>query len=138
MPARPNLPAMFAALVVGAGLAVLARSAAPPGLPAPAGRPVDFVKDVQPLLAAFCLDCHGAKKQKGGLRLDSRAAATRDGAIRPGHSGDSPLIHRVSGLGPDRRMPPAGPGLTPKQIALLRAWIDQGASWPALSRSTSP
>src|SRR5207248_4570386 len=93
-----------------------------------------FVRDVQPLLANHCLKCHDAKKQKGGLRLDSREHALREGAIVPGRSAASTLVHRVAGIGDGKRMPPSGPGLSRKQIALLRAWIDQGAPWPASAR----
>jgi cytochrome c553 len=100
-------------------------------LPAPAAGRVDFAKDVRPIVQAFCVGCHGATKQKGGLRLDSRAAALRGGAVVPGKGADSPLVRRVAGLGDEARMPPQGKGLTRRQIALLRAWIDQGAAWPA-------
>jgi hypothetical protein len=99
-------------------------------LPPPAGRPVDFVKDVQPLFAASCYSCHGPTKQKGDLRLDRKSSALRPDVVVPGKSADSPMIQRVAGLDPDMKMPPKGPGLTPKQISLLRAWIDQGARWP--------
>ena len=92
---------------------------------------------MQPILTAFCIQCHGSRKQKGGLRLDSRRAALGDGAIVPGKSADSPLIHRVAGLGEEKRMPPKGAGLTRRQIAVLRAWIDQGAAWPASARQPS-
>ena len=50
--------------------------------------------------------------------------------IVPGDSTDSTLIHRVSGLGGLRPMPPAGTPLTADQIAILKRWIDQGAQWP--------
>src|SRR5262249_13043231 len=116
----------FAALVVfGIGYA-----AAPPRRAAEVQRPIDFVKDVQPLLTAYCVQCHGEKKQKGRLRLDSRDHPLREGAGLPGKGEQSPLIHRVSGTGDGERMPPKGPYLTAKQIGILRAWIDQGAVWP--------
>src|SRR6185369_12348857 len=53
--------------------------------------------------------------------------------ILPGDSAKSPLIHYVSRLVEDMEMPPDGKGraLTPEKIGLLRAWIDQGAAWPA-------
>jgi len=53
--------------------------------------------------------------------------------VIPGQSAKSPLIHYVTRLVEDMEMPPAGKGepLTPEQIGLLRAWIDQGAHWPA-------
>ena len=56
-------------------------------------------------------------------------------AIAPGKSGDSLLIRYVTGLDAKTVMPPAGPRLTPKQIDLLRNWIDQGAVWPEAERS---
>jgi hypothetical protein len=137
---RTRLPGGLLAVLMAAGL-LFAHAAAPPSgparLPAPAPGQVDFVKDVQPILNAFCVACHGEKKQKGGLRLDSRAAAVRAGAVLPGKSGDSPLIHRVAGLGEEARMPPKGAGLTRRQIAVLRAWIDQGARWPESARAPS-
>ena len=99
-----------------------------------ATRKIDFVKDVQPILAAKCLDCHGAKKQESAYRLDHNASALRGGdlgrAIVPGKSNESPLIRYVAGLDPDIKMPPEGERLTAEQIAILRAWIDQGAEWP--------
>jgi hypothetical protein len=107
------------------------------GLPPPAPRKVDFVKDIQPLLTANCLSCHGPKKSRGNLRLDSRASVRRSGAVLPGHSADSPMVQRIAGLEPDQRMPPKGPGLTEKQIALVRAWIDQGAVWPEVADTSA-
>jgi hypothetical protein len=132
-----TLPGWLLAALLPAGL-LLARPAGPPAgparLPDPAAGRVDFVKDIQPILTRFCLECHGEKKQKGGLRLDSRTTALRDGAILPGRSADSPLIRRIAGLADEGRMPPKGAGLTRRQIALLRAWIDQGAAWPISAR----
>jgi hypothetical protein len=78
--------------------------------------------------------CHGSERPKSGLRLDDRDAALKGGYlggdIMPGDSANSRLIHYVSGLVEDMVMPPAGKGdpLTNEQIALLRAWIDQGAA----------
>ena len=97
-------------------------------------RPVDFTKDVQPILKKSCQTCHGAEKPKGEYRLDSRASALKGGenytpAIKPGDSAGSPLIHLVAGLVPDSKMPAKGDPLTVEQIGLLRAWIDQGAKW---------
>jgi len=79
------------------------------------------------------------KKQKSGYRLDSKAGALKGGetyspAIKPGDSVGSPLIHLVAGLVPDSRMPAKGDPLTPEQIGLLRAWIDQGAVWSGEGR----
>ena len=105
-----------------------------PPLPAPLTRSVDFQREIRPLLDRSCASCHGAGKQKGGLRLDQRQAAFRGGpelgpAIVPGQGADSPLVRVVAGLVPDLLMPEKGERLTLAEIALLRTWIDQGASW---------
>ena len=99
-------------------------------LPPPASGPVDYEKDVKPLLAQNCYSCHGPEVQQSGLRLDRRQNALRGGdygpVIVPGNSADSKLIHRlVSGDG-GIQMPPTGE-LLPEEIGVLRAWIDQGA-----------
>src|SRR5262249_6240461 len=97
---------------------------------------VDFTRDIQPLLQQRCLGCHNGEKQRGGLRLDRSTAALKGGeslgpAIVPGDSAKSPLIRAVAGLEDGYLMPPEGPKLTSKEIGLVRAWIDQGAKWPA-------
>jgi mono/diheme cytochrome c family protein len=105
-------------------------------LPPPAGVVVDFVRDIRPIFEAACWRCHGPERPKGKFALTSREAALQGGNngvdILPGRSADSPLIHYVARLVPDMEMPPAGKGqpLTREQIALLRAWIDQGVAWP--------
>ena len=103
-------------------------------LPPAATHPVDFTRDIEPILKKSCISCHGTEKQKGEYRLDSKSAAIKGGAdytpaIKPGDSAGSPLIHLVAGLIPDTVMPAKGDPLTPEQIGLLRAWIDQGADW---------
>ena len=110
-----------------AALALLLTVALAGAAPPAPERPVDFVRDVQPIFRQACYSCHGPQKQKGGLRLDRKASALNSGAILPGKGADSPLVHRVGGDDPDAKMPPKGPGLTAKQVALLRAWVDQGA-----------
>ncbi|MEO5804696.1 MAG: c-type cytochrome domain-containing protein, partial [Verrucomicrobiota bacterium] len=106
-------------------------------LPPPAKIPIDFVRDIQPIFETSCLRCHGPEKPKSRFRLDNREAGLKGGetgvAIFPGDSAKSPLIHYVAGLVEDMQMPPLGKGdpLTPEQIGLLRAWIDQGANWPS-------
>ncbi len=104
-------------------------------LPPPAKGAVDFANDIQPLLAANCVKCHGPTKQMADLRLDTRTAALKGGqsglVIVPGQSADSLLIKAVSHLDADIAMPPKGNRLTTDQVGLLRAWIDQGAKGPA-------
>jgi mono/diheme cytochrome c family protein len=100
-----------------------------------AAEPVDYLRDIKPLLAQHCYACHGARAHKGGLRLDTAAAIRKGGkagpAIIPGKSGDSRLIQAVEGAEGLTRMPLKKPPLPPAQIALLKAWIDGGARAPA-------
>jgi cytochrome c553 len=93
---------------------------------------VFFEKSVRPVLATQCFDCHGPVKQKGGLRLDSRAAILTGGdsgpALVPGKPEDSLLV-RAIGYGDSPRMPPKHK-LHDSEIAALIKWIKQGAPWP--------
>ena len=102
-------------------------------LPPPAARPVDFVKDVEPILKTRCVSCHGTAMQMSGLRLDERQAALAGGysgpVIKPGDGAGSRLLKLVAGVLPVR-MPMSGAPLTADEVGLLRAWIDQGAQWP--------
>ncbi|MEO6035712.1 MAG: c-type cytochrome domain-containing protein, partial [Verrucomicrobiota bacterium] len=104
-------------------------------LPPPAQTKIDFAQDIRPIFESSCLRCHGPEKPKSHFRLTSREAALKGGDngidIIPGDSAKSPLIHFVSHLVEEMVMPPPGKGddLTPQQIGLLRAWIDQGANW---------
>jgi mono/diheme cytochrome c family protein len=96
---------------------------------------VDFNRDVQPILEARCYECHGPKKDKGGIRFDRRSTVFSGGdsgktLVVPGKSSESPLFQRVTSTDPEEVMPPKGEHLTPAQVALLRKWIDGGASWP--------
>ena len=98
-------------------------------------RQVDFLQKVQPILTNSCYECHGPQKQKGGLRLDQKTAALRGGDTGPlllaGKNAESLLIQVVAGTRTDlERMPKKKDPLTSEQIAVLRAWIDQGANWP--------
>jgi len=120
--------------------AVLVRAQAPDPaeaqtLPPAATDPVDFARDVVPILNTSCIRCHGRGKARGGFSLETRAMMMEGGdsgdAVLPGKSGDSPLIHLVAGLDPDNVMPKKGSRLKPAQIGVLRTWIDQGAPWPA-------
>ena len=103
-----------------------------------ASEPVDYASQIKPILKARCYACHGALKQKAGLRLDTGGSIRQGGdggpAIAPGQSTASLLIERVTESDPAQRMPPEGPPLTSEQVALLRAWIDQGAGSPADER----
>ena len=100
---------------------------------------MDFVREIQPLLAQHCYSCHGPDQQENDLRWDVKSAALKGGtsgpAIVPGHSAESRMIQLVAGLEKNLVMPKKGARLTPEQIGLLRAWIDQGAVWPDESAS---
>lgn len=91
--------------------------------------PVDFAHDVLPLLKARCAECHTNGKYKGGLSLDTRESLVKSKKITPGKSAESELISRITAKDPLDRMPPNGPALTEKEVALLKDWIDQGAPW---------
>src|ERR1051326_8128150 len=101
--------------------------------------PVDFTRDVKPILEASCFGCHSGAAPKSQLRLDSRAGAIRGGLGGPvivaGNSEASRLVHRVEGRGNEKRMPLGGAPLRAEQIATLRKWIDGGAVWPVTAEN---
>ncbi|HEV8604650.1 MAG TPA: PSD1 and planctomycete cytochrome C domain-containing protein, partial [Tepidisphaeraceae bacterium] len=92
-----------------------------------------FEMSIRPLLAENCYSCHGEKKQKGELRLDSRASMMRGGelgvVIVPGKPEDSLLIKAVKYTDADLQMPPKKK-LSEKQIGDLVKWVRMGAVWP--------
>lgn len=96
--------------------------------------PVDYARQVKPILVARCYRCHSSLKQESGLRLDSVAAMLKGGeggpAVLAGKSAESLLIQAVSHQN-DLRMPPEGERATPAEIALLKRWVDEGAKGPS-------
>ena len=93
--------------------------------------PVDFAKEIAPIFARSCVGCHGPAKQKGNLRLDSRAAAVKGNAVVPNKPGESLLMKHVLGADGEARMPPEpDKPLSTVEIAKLKLWIEQGAAWP--------
>ena len=100
-----------------------------------AEEPIDYLRQIKPVLAERCFACHGAFKQESGLRLDTAALAIQGGdggsAITPGDAAGSHLIQRVTASDLSERMPPEGEPLKSEQIATLRAWITQNAPAPA-------
>ena len=97
-----------------------------------------FVEKVRPILQNHCFECHGPKKQKGGLRMDSKAwlfnGPEEKWSVLPGKAGDSLLVHRIelNRVDPDA-MPPEGDGLSSDEKAVVRKWIDDGAAYPAVA-----
>jgi len=94
---------------------------------------VTFDKDIKAIFEKSCVKCHGPEKQKGELRADSREAVLKGGengkVIEAGKIEKSPLLWSVARLDPDMAMPPEGKAdpLSKEQVALIRAWIEQGA-----------
>lgn len=136
MPASWKTVVLFLAVVWGSFCLVAGQARAGFNSP-PSGsaQTIDFQKNIQPVLSNNCYECHGPEKQKGGLRLDDKSSALNGGDSGPllvaGHSSESLLVQAVLGSKPDlARMPKKRDPLSPAQINLLRAWIDQGADWP--------
>lgn len=98
---------------------------------------VDFLRDVQPILARTCYACHGPDEQarKADVRLDrpDGLAHAIDGRkiVEPGQPEASELIRRILTVDPDERMPPAdsGQSLSAEQQETLRRWVEEGAPW---------
>jgi hypothetical protein len=122
------------------GLALMLALAGPawsePNSPAAAISPEAaefFEKQVRPALVTHCYECHGEKKQRGGLRVDSREfllQGTDNGpALVAGNPDQSRLIQAIRHEG-ELKMPPKGK-LPGEVIDLLTAWVKQGAPWPA-------
>ena len=122
-----RLPRQFLGLAAGL-LAAVPVSAAP--VP-----PVDFNREVRPLLAEHCFACHGpdAQQRKAKLRLDVRAEALATKAFIPGQSAASELVRRISTTDSGELMPPpaARKPLTPAQRELLQRWVAEGADYGA-------
>ncbi len=99
--------------------------------------PVEFNRDIRPILSDRCYTCHGPSSttRKSKLRFDLEASAKQDMgghyAIMPGDPARSTLLARISAGDKPLRMPPpaTGPALSEKEIGLIRAWIQQGAVW---------
>lgn len=100
-----------------------------------------FEEKIRPILAQSCVGCHGEEKQKGGLRLDSRAAlikgADEDGKItkvvEPGNPEKSMIIEAVEYKNEDIQMPPPKKKVSQKlsddKIAALKEWVKMGAPY---------
>ncbi|QDU25256.1 Planctomycete cytochrome C [Anatilimnocola aggregata] len=102
--------------------------------PSPAA-PVDYTREVKPLLQATCVKCHGAGTQKSDLKLDTAAGAMKGGvsgpSVVPGKASESLLIQSIEGNHDYiPKMPYKRPPLDAAQVALLKRWIDEGATAP--------
>lgn len=96
-----------------------------------AAEPVDFAKQIKPLLQKYCVSCHGGETVESGLRADFGSllleGGDRGAAIVPGDAAKSPLYLVLIGQGDVAQMPFELPKFSDAQIALVKNWIDQGA-----------
>jgi hypothetical protein len=127
MPRLPVLPGSFLVIVAAVATVSAAAPKAPP--------PVDFTRDIHPILKRSCFECHGPQKQEGELRLDRRAEALAGGqsgvVVVAGKPEASELLSRVKLPKDDSSVMPArGDTLSKREIALLERWITAGAEWP--------
>jgi len=132
-------PWAFLASWLVAGLANAQASADEPRMP-PTLAHEFFEKRIRPVLAENCFGCHSDRKQKGGLRLDSRQAMLNGGetgpAIVPGHPELSLLLKAIH-YNDELKMPPKG-RLGAEHVTALTTWIKQGAPWPDSVRVARP
>src|SRR5688572_7272656 len=100
--------------------------------------PVNFSREVLPILSEYCFQCHGPDEnaRKAKLRLDLQEGALAKNAdglaiIAPGRSAESELIRRIETDAPDDVMPPAKTKhpLKPEHIEILKRWVNEGAPW---------
>src|SRR5438552_3077421 len=114
---RRRLAAGFSLLATALAASALRLSAQAPAAP------IDYTRDIRPILEAHCYECHGTQKTRGRLRLDVKAAALKGGktgpAVIPGNADDSLLVRRVLGLDGEDRMPLDKDPLPADQIAQL-------------------
>jgi WD40 repeat protein len=155
---------LWAALLAGFLPVLVAEEKPPGGSPQPIpvadlkrDTPVDFEKEVLPILKDNCLACHNQTKAKASLILETPQAMRKGGdtgpAIVPGKANESLLLKAATHLDPELIMPPRenkvnARNLTPQELALLKLWIDQGAqgevrglgqiAWQPLPDSVNP
>ena len=133
MKTMTKITAASLAAVFGFTIAALADDAKLP--PAATKTGVTYATDIKPIFDATCVKCHDStKKPRAGVGLDTLAAALKGGkdgkVITVGDSAKSDLVLSVAHVGDPDTFMPKGKGakpLTPEQIGLIRAWIDQGA-----------
>ncbi|MCH2368016.1 MAG: hypothetical protein MK554_12500, partial [Planctomycetes bacterium] len=97
--------------------------------------PVQFEKEILPILRANCVACHSASKSRGDVNLESPEAILKGGEdgpiVVPGKSAESPLLksaaHQVKPTMPPKKNKVGAKPLGPRELGLLALWIDQGA-----------
>lgn len=98
---------------------------------AASGAGIDFAKDIYPIFQRSCVECHGQKSPKAGLRLDiSSEMLMQEKIIVPGRVAESELFRRISLPRTHKEaMPKRGELLRVAEIARISAWIAEGAVW---------
>ena len=123
---------LLAALMLSLAIAATARADAP----------IEFNRDIRPILSENCLYCHGqdGNKRKADLRLDVRDVAIETGAIVPGNAGASVLLERIHSTDAEVLMPPptSNRRLSDEQKKLLERWIAAGAVYQPHWTFTAP
>ena len=95
---------------------------------------VDYAQKIQPLLQQRCYPCHSRVKQESGLRLDAGVLVHRgsqNGSVLARDQGEGELVRRITTSDPNDRMPPEGKALSAEEVDRLRAWVAEGARFPA-------
>lgn len=95
--------------------------------------PIDFNRDIRPILSDKCFVCHGPDEshREADLRLDVQEEGGGWSVIIPGEPSESELIHRIESVDPDEKMPPSDSRLklTEEEKELISSWVKQGANW---------
>lgn len=97
--------------------------------------PVDFVKQIKPILADRCVECHNSETLLGELNLQTRALAfgkRKTGPVIVPKNAEKSLLYLVLTLPPKdkKAMPATGHRIPKDEVNLIRQWITEGASWP--------
>ena len=96
-------------------------------------KPIDFNRDIRPILSENCFYCHGqdTNKRKADLRLDVREDAIKTGSITPGNLAKSELVTRIHSADASLLMPPpkSNRRLNAEQKKLLERWVQEGAAY---------
>jgi mono/diheme cytochrome c family protein len=131
---RLLLASSLALAVAGVTVGAAPAGPAPASPAASSAAAADFSRAVQPVLAASCIRCHGAAKQRGQLRLDTREAMIEGSeygpVLVPGDPKESTLYTKLVDPDPIHRMPKDADPLPPGEIEAIRRWIESGAPWP--------
>ncbi len=141
-----KLRLLFSLLISASLVWILSARAVPVAAADAPTKPVDFNREVRPILSDTCFTCHGPdeKHRMANMRLDETAGLFVDRGgykiIVPGNAAQSKLYQKISSHEKSFRMPPvySGRTLTDKQIEVIKQWIDQGAKWETQWSFTAP